>query len=268
MLYGLAAMAMLWVDRQDRRRDGHWRLDLPIVWPGVADGRRRWRGRRSSCGCRTDSAAFASCLAVIVLIDARYAGHSRASNYKLSESRARRVPRAAASARLLSRVPRRSRARAAGVVPDWSSLSRALRARPRGRSRRSDRLPPRNSGSSGGATAARCRCWSRIVLPFELALLVHHRVRLDVVRLRAADRPSLLTPIVMAGFAARDREQGESVRARCLRRDAVHRDAADDERAADRREAEDGDAGARWRRGSWCSSPFRSALPGRAPTRC
>ena len=99
-----------------------------------------------------------------------------------------------------------------GDVPDWRRRLRSARTDRamscRGGEPHFLRPPARRRGSSGGGMAGRCRRWSAILLPFELALLFVFR-----------DTPAivfeillgvLLTPPFMAAFVAATVEQVES----------------------------------------------------------
>ena len=223
MLYGTIAMAILWLVT---RLFALWpsEFDVPVVWPALlAAALLAWTQALTWMpyglpGLRVIVAMlWLATIDAIVLLGARLQG-LRARDGGLPGAA---VPLAYLAARFAVARARR------GDVPDWRGTFARL-----GRSRMSCRagaaifIRPRarRRGSNGGGTAGRCRRWSRLLLPFELALLFAVR-----------DTPALVfytlfvvlvTPPFMAGFRRRDGEPVESGCARFLRRDAVHGDAA------------------------------------------
>ena len=264
MVYGLAAMSMLWVIARIVAR---WPLglDLPMVWPGLLMAVvLAWTQVFMWMPYGFRGLRVVLAVTVLITLDTLVI---LAINYKLSETAlvaflAPQLPLAYFCACLVVARARR------GVVPDWNVFSRARVARHcEGALAVHVQSPRRNCGSSGGATADRCRCWSRWCCRSSSARCSSpgsaQRTYVFEVLLAA-----LLTPILMAGFTGGDGEQGESVRARCLRRDAVHGHEADHHGRADRRKAEDGDVEHAGRMDHRARRSLPSASHGRAPIRC
>ena len=131
-----------------------------------------------------------------------------------------------------------------GDVPDWRGVFARL-------GRIADVLPPRAAsvflrppaprrGSNGGSTAGRCRRWTAILLPFELAAALRRPPRAGGPHRRDAPRHAA-DPALPGRLRRRDRRPLEPRCEPFLWPDAVRGDAAAHHRGARRREAADGD---------------------------